>query len=224
VEIDGSGVTVVGVLPADFHLPLVGNVGIWTPLALSAAGRNNRRTRYLRMLARLKPGVSMAQASASLRTMARNVATAYRQTNAKRGVSLETLRDAIATQSGADQALIVYELVACVLLMACFNVANLQLGRAVHRQKERAVRLGIGAGRARLIRQLLSENVALFVAGAAASVVFGYAGAAWLAHAIPPGCASSYPTRVTCRWTAAPCFTLSPLGLSPACSLASHPR
>lgn len=185
VEVDGSTVTVVGILPADFHLPLVGNAGIWTPLALSAAARDDRRLRYLRILARLKPGVSMAQASASLRTVARNLAAAYPQTNAKRSASIETLRDAIAAQSGADQALIIYGLVACVLLMACFNVANLQLGRAFHRQKEMAVRLGIGAGRARLVRQMLTENVALFVTGAAASVVFGYAGAAWITHAIP---------------------------------------
>ena len=98
---------------------------------------------------------------------------------------METLRDTIGRQSGADQALIIYGLVACVLLMACFNVANLQLGRAIHRQKEMAVRLGLGAGRARLARQLITENVALFLAGAAASVAFGYAGAAWIARAIP---------------------------------------
>jgi putative ABC transport system permease protein len=195
VQIDGDAVTVIGVLPADFHLPLVGNPGIWTPLTLSAAGRDNRRTRYLRILARLKPGVSSAQASASLRTVARNLAAAYPQTNAKRGVSMETLRDAIGRQSGADQALIVYGLVACVLLLACFNVANLQLGRAVHRQKEMAVRLGIGAGRARLVRQLLTENVALFVAGAAASVVFGYAGAAWIARAIPANIRQFLPNQ-----------------------------
>jgi putative ABC transport system permease protein len=195
VQIDGNAVTVIGVLPADFHLPLAGNAGIWTPLALSAAARTDRRLRYLRVLGRLKPGISMAQAQASLHAVSRNLAAAYPQTNAKRGVSIETLRDAIGRQSGADQALIVYGLVACVLLMACFNVANLQLGRAVHRQKEMAVRLGIGAGRARLVRQLLTENVALFVAGAAASVVFGYGGATWIARAIPANVRQYLPNQ-----------------------------
>jgi putative ABC transport system permease protein len=195
VQIDGNAVTVIGILPADFHLPLVGNAGIWTPLALSAAGRDDRRLRYLRIMGRLKPGVSMAQARASLHAVSRNLAVAYPRTNSNRSVSIETLRDAIGHQSGADQALIVYGLVACVLLMACFNVANLQLGRAVHRQKEMAVRLGIGAGRARLVRQLLTENVALFVAGAAASVVFGYAGATWIARAIPANVRQYLPNQ-----------------------------
>jgi putative ABC transport system permease protein len=69
--------------------------------------------------------------------------------------------------------------------MACFNVANLQLGRAVHRQKEMAVRMGLGAGRSRLARQLIVENTALFIAGAAASLVFGYLGSTWIARSIP---------------------------------------
>ena len=185
VQVDGADVTVIGVLPEGFHFLLAGNAGIWMPLALSAADRSDRRNRGLRIIARLKPGTSMAKGITSLQAIQRNLASAYPRTNAKRGVSVETLRDAIGRQSGADQTLIIYGLVACVLLMACFNVANLQLGRAIHRQKEMAVRLGIGAGRMRLVRQLLTENMALFLAGAAVSVAFGYAGAGWIARAIP---------------------------------------
>ena len=88
--------------------------------------------------------------------------------------------------AGNEPLLGVFGLVGCVLLIACFNVANLQLGRSISRQKEIAVRLGIGAGRGRLMRQLVTENFALFLAGAIASVLVAVGLTRWLAGAIPP--------------------------------------
>src|SRR5262249_10808753 len=142
-----------------FHLPLAGRAQIWIPFAFEAKDRAERRSRYLSVIGRLKPGVSQAAATAELKTTAVQLAAAYPDTNSGRSVRILTLRDEIAKQGANDSALMVFGLVACVLLIACFNVANLVVGRAIGRQKEMAVRLGIGGGRMRLIRQLLTENL-----------------------------------------------------------------
>ncbi|MBZ5608811.1 MAG: ABC transporter permease [Acidobacteriia bacterium] len=184
-EIDGRKVTVVGILPPNFHLSLLGRVNIYMPLSLTGEERANRRSRYLDAIARLKPGVSFARADLYLKTTARRLETAYPASNAGRSVELHTLRDEIGRQGGSQQALIVFWLVGCVLLIACGNVANLVVGRAVSRQKEMAVRLAIGAGRGRLLRQLLIENLVLFLMAGALSVLFATWGVHWIAQAIP---------------------------------------
>jgi putative ABC transport system permease protein len=184
--LDGAPVTVAGVLPDDFHLPLAGDAELWMTPDWTPAQMVNRRTRHWNVLARIRPGVTPAEAGASLRATAARIAAAHPETNRDRGVSLVTLRQAIGRNAGNEQAMGVFGLVGCVLLIACFNVANLQLGRALARQKEIAVRLGIGAGRFRLMRQLLVENVALFLAGAIASGAVAVFFTRWLADAIPP--------------------------------------
>jgi amino acid transporter len=93
----------------------------------------------------------------------------------------------------------VFWLVGCVLLLACSNVANLVVGRAVGRQKEMAVRLAIGAGRGRLLRQLLTENLTLFLMAAALSVLFANWGVSWIAQAIPPEVRGYLPNSAVLR-------------------------
>jgi putative ABC transport system permease protein len=93
----------------------------------------------------------------------------------------------------------VFWLVGCVLLLACSNVANLVVGRAVGRQKEMAVRLAIGAGRGRLLRQLLTENLTLFLMAAALSVLFANWGVRWIAQAIPPEVRGYLPNSAVLR-------------------------
>ena len=134
MRVNGADVTVIGVLPADFHLPLVGNAGIWMPLALNAVDRADRRNRGLRVIARLKPGTSMAQGAASLQMVQRNLALAYPRTNAKRRVSGETLRDAIGRQSGADQSLIV-TIGVMRALHGLVSRGESASGRSIHRQE-----------------------------------------------------------------------------------------
>ena len=185
IPIDGQKVMVVGILPAGFHLPLLGRAAIFMPLALADAERSNRHTRYLNVIARLRSGVGLSEASGYLKTVARRLAAAYPTTNAGRNIQLRTLQDEIGKQVGTDQLLVVFALVGCVLLIACGNVANLVVGRAGSRRREMAVRLAIGAGRARLLRQLLMENLVQFLLAAAASVLSAIWGVHWLDEAIP---------------------------------------
>jgi putative ABC transport system permease protein len=195
ILIDGVGVSIVGIMPEGFHLPLMGPVKLWMPLKLS----DDRRTRLLPVIARMKPGVSLARATSYLKTVAQRLANSYPATNSGRTVQLRTLREEIGQQGGSQEALIVFWLVGCVLLLACSNVANLVVGRAVGRQKEMAVRLAIGAGRGRLVRQLLTENLMLFLLAAVLSVLFANWGVRWIAQAIPTEVRGYLPNSAVLR-------------------------
>ena len=185
IPLDGANVTVIGILPARFHLPLAGPVRVWMPLALTDEALNNRRAMYMDVIARIKPGFNLTTASSFLQTLALRLEHSHPESNTGRGVRVMTLADAIGRQGGNDRALVLFALVGCVLLMACTNVANLILSRAVGRQKEMAVRLAMGAGRGRVLRQLLVENLLLFLLAAALSVVFAIGGVHWIAQSIP---------------------------------------
>jgi len=195
VQVNGVATTIVGVLPETFHLTLTGNTEIWLPLVLKPADRADRRTLRFNVIARIRKEYSLAQARKSFEAAAARLAVAYPATNRNRGVAVRTLRDEIISTTSGENVATIFGLVSCVLLIACFNVANLQLGRAVARQKEIAVRLGIGAGRMRLIRQLLTENMALFLAGAAVSVGIAVCMSRWLANSIPPIIRPTLPDR-----------------------------
>ena len=185
IDLDGRPVTVVGILPPNFLFPLIGQAGIWTPLALSPAEQQDRRSQWLRVLAKLKPGISVARGEAFLAAWAQRLAQAYPATNTNRGIWLRTLREEVAQQAQHDAILILFGIVVCVLLIACTNVANLMFGRAAGRQKEMAVRLAIGAGRLRLMRQLLTENLVLFLMGGSFGVLLAVWGLSWLTNSIP---------------------------------------
>jgi putative ABC transport system permease protein len=193
IPIDGQQVTIVGIAPEGFHLPLMGKAMMWMPLALSEEERVNRRVRYLSVLARMKPGVSLPRATIFLKTLAHHQEETYPATNAGRTVQLRTLSDEIGAEGAKDPATIAFGIVGCVLLIACSNVANLIVGRAVGRQREMAVRLAIGAGRGRLLRQLLTENLVLFLMAGALSVLFAMWGIRWIAESIPPNVRNYLP-------------------------------
>jgi predicted permease len=181
IQVDGAAVSVVGIMPEGFHLALMGPVKLWMPLTLT----DDRRSRYLPVIGRVRSNVSLARATGYLKTVAGRLAHAYPETNAGRSIELRTLREEIGRQGANEEALIVFWLVGCVLLLACSNVANLIVGRAVGRQKEMAVRLAIGAGRLRLLRQMVTESLVLFFMAAALSVLFANWGVRWIAQAIP---------------------------------------
>jgi putative ABC transport system permease protein len=162
IRFDGDPFTVVGVVPADFQL--LGPKGIW---AIRPFGRNPalRAQHFLRAVARLKPGVTIEAAQADLAAVAEGLAREFPQTNKDRGVVLEPMRDGVIGGELRLTAILFLGVVGFVLLMCCANIANLLLARGSGRSRELAVRSALGAGRARIVRQLVTESVVLAMLG-----------------------------------------------------------
>src|SRR5262249_39774545 len=163
---DGAPQRIIGVMPAAFQFPYR-TVQFWRPLRFGDEDYVERDNNYLRVLGRLKPGATMAGAQAEMRLVAASVERVWPKEN--RGVSavVHDLRDEIRPGSRMMlQALL--GAAVCVLLIGCSNLANLLMARAVGRRRELSVRAAIGAGRERLIRQLLTESLVLALLGGAA--------------------------------------------------------
>jgi len=159
--------TVVGVMPPGFTLG--GHEAMWTPLDLARDLANapvTRKQHYLRTVARLAPGVSLAAAQADLRTISRRLDALYPDANDGRLATLVPLHDDVMGDL-RPPVLLLQGAAALVLLIACVNLANVTLSRALARRRELALRATLGAGRARLVRQLLTESVLLALAGGA---------------------------------------------------------
>ncbi len=159
VTLNGKAATIVGVMPAGFNYP--DDSEAWTafPLNDPSQARDNR---FLNVVTRLKPGVSLAQAQTEMDTINQRLAQNYGETNTGWTVRLIELRESLV-EDFRTALLILLGAVAFVLLIACANVANLMLARAVYRQKEIAVRTALGASRIRIVRQLLTESMLLSV-------------------------------------------------------------
>ena len=181
--LNGQKFTVIGVAAPDLDFPA--GAELWTPLDLSSAATMDRANHYLLVLGRLKKTTSVAQAQADLQAIAGRLGQQYPNTNGGHEVRVARLaEDAV---SGTRQfVLVLMGAAVFVLLLACVNVANLQLARVSSRQKEMAVRLGLGASRWQLIRQLLIESVLLALAGGAAGLLLSNWGMGVSLRSLPP--------------------------------------
>jgi predicted permease len=167
VQLNGGAFTVVGVMGEQYPLER----DVWLPLThLRAEDFNKRNYHRLSVIGRLKPGVTIEQARREMEMIAARLAQGYPESNKNIGVELRSLRDHLVGDF-RPVILAVFAAVALVLLIACANVSNLLLSQAAGRRKELAVRAALGAGRARLTRQLLIESLLLATLGGAAGLV-----------------------------------------------------
>jgi putative ABC transport system permease protein len=162
INLNGESSTVVGVLPAEFRF--TSGTELWVPLARKLA-ESNRSNHILSVFARLKPGVTLEQAEANMATIAGRLEQQYPASNAGWGVRLRSFYDWAVPEQTRRSILVLLGAVGFVLLIACSNVANLLLARATTRQREMAIRLALGASRARVMRQLLTESLLLAALG-----------------------------------------------------------
>jgi len=205
VRLNGEGYVVVGVMPAQFGFPIQAQPAqIWTSIARDAESTNegsitvSRGFRVWRVIARLKGGVTRAQAQADLNLVAGNLAAQYPEANRDRGITVTPLLDSLVSNVRLT-LLLLAGAVGCVLLIACVNVANLMLERALVRQKEISIRLALGASRWRIARQLLTESVALAALGGALGLLLAGWGKDLLVALGPEGMARIGEVRLDLR-------------------------
>jgi putative ABC transport system permease protein len=181
--LSGRRATVIGVGGNDLDFPA--GAEIWTPLDLSSADIMDRGDHDLHVVGRLKKGVSVASAQADLQSIASRLAQQFPNTNGGHAVRVVSLTEDV-TNGTRQFVFLLMGAAAFVLLLACVNVANLQLARAASRRKEMAIRMGLGASQWQLVRQLLIEGILLACAAGGAGLILATWGMGMLRRGLPP--------------------------------------
>ena len=183
LNLDGSPFTVIGVMPREFSFP-VSDTRLWVPARLPEELYQDRNNNFVQVVGRLKPGVSLEQARAEMNVIAGQLERQFPKENLHTAATVNRLRDELSQKSrGLLWALSGAAI--CVLLIACTNLANLLLARGMARQKELAVRTAIGAGRERLMRQMITESLILAFAGGGLGVLAAMAALPLMARLVP---------------------------------------
>lgn len=171
LSLDGEPFTVLGVMPQ--AAAVIGRSDLWALSSLSDVPERARGAYFLNAVARLKPGVDIDAARAELDSVAARLAQQYPETNRGRGVRVEPLHSALVGSDLRQTSMLFLAVVGLVLLVCCANIANLLLARASARSRELAIRAALGASRARVMRQLLTESLVLAVLGGALGLALG---------------------------------------------------
>jgi putative ABC transport system permease protein len=183
ILLDGEPYVVIGVMDKTFGYPRP-NVELWTPMRFTNSDFEDRNNYYLRVVAKLRPGVSIEQARSEMKIVSERLKREYPKDNEHVGVTINPLRDEISNRS----RLMLYALLGasfCVLLIACTNLANLLLARGLERRKEVALRKALGAGRERIVRQMLTESLIVAAGGGVLGVLLAAAAIPLLSRLIP---------------------------------------
>jgi putative ABC transport system permease protein len=184
LKVDGKTFEIVGVMGKGFDFPKPAEA--WVPLSFDVKSRAARDQRYLWVLARLKPQVSLAEAAAEMRTITARQAEAFPDAYKGWNLRVMTIGDFSTGDLTRQYTFLLLGAVGFVLLIACADVANVQFARVTGRQKELAVRTAMGASRSRIIRQLLTESVMLSLAGAALGLVLAQWWVYLIVNHMPP--------------------------------------
>ena len=192
IRVDTGTLEIVGVMAPGFQYPVgaVRPTEVWIPYVVPSAQRTRNagtRSAYLQSIARLKPGVSVQQAQTQMDQLADALRAEHPDWNRDTRFGVRSLVDQVVGAQTRSWMLMLLGAVGIVLLIACANVANLLLARATEREREMGVRAAIGAGRGRLIRQLLTESLMLSIAGTALAVLLAWWGVEVLRTSLPEG-------------------------------------
>lgn len=220
--LDGLAHTVIGIVPPDFQYPS-GDTEIWVPALFSASELARRDAYVMHVVARLKEGVTLAQAQVEMNALAQTLEREFPQTNTNTGIAVAALQEHM-TREARRSLFILLATVGIILLITCANLANLLLARGAERQREFALRQAIGAGFGRLMRQSLTESTLLAAIGIAIGLVLSTLSFNYLAQLIPgtfPRSASPLlDWRVLLFSIAITVVTVALFGLGPALAAA----
>jgi predicted permease len=224
VRLNDETFTLIGVLPAGFSFP-DRETQLWTPMRITPEDWRDRQNNYFKVVGKLKKEVSVEEARAEMAIIAQKLEKEYPEENAKKGIAVQTLRDGVSQQSRLMLAALLGASI-CVLLIACTNLAGLFLVRAIGRRRELTVRAALGAGRERLVRQLLTESFVFVFFGALIGVLVANAAVPLLSRLIPTtlpvGEATVMDLRVLIFAAILLCLTVITFGVVPALRICSR--
>jgi putative ABC transport system permease protein len=230
IALDGVKHTVIGVVPPAFNYPSK-KAEVYVPANFTPEQLAQRDNHSLWVVARLKPGVAIAEAQAEMSAISKSLEKDYPQSNTNLGVAVVPLREDLASGSSLlgesdvrDTLIVLLAAVAAVLLITCANIANLLLARGAARRKELAVRQALGANQARVLRQLLTESIVLAGLGLVVGIAFSSASLGYLARLIPgtlpSGTAPALDARVLAFTCCVTFLTALLFGVGPALAAA----